>query len=84
MYATYRLNADELNDTFIDALKATFRSQEIVITATDVSDTTAMLLSNPIDRKNLLEAVTAANDGKPLHRTFTWQEYEAMVGELSE
>jgi hypothetical protein len=88
MYATYRLNTDELTNTFIDDLKATFHSQEIAITVKALSkrpakpDTTELLLSNPIDRERILASVAAHKAGKPPYRTFTEEEFEALSKEL--
>ena len=56
MVTTYRLNADELDDRFVESLKAAFRHKEIEITVGEV-DETAYLLRSPANREHLLRAV---------------------------
>ncbi|MBF0541593.1 MAG: hypothetical protein HQK91_09115 [Nitrospirae bacterium] len=57
MYSTYRINVNELNDKFIEALKIIFKDKEIEITVQDV-DETAYLLKSENNKKRLLEAIS--------------------------
>jgi antitoxin YefM len=62
MQAVYRLNIEDLDTTFLEAIKTMFqgRDVEIIITATDE---TAYLLSSPANRKRLLSAVENVTNG---------------------
>jgi antitoxin YefM len=56
MQISYRLNANELDSSFLESLKAAFQNKEIEIVVYE-SDETAFLLQNPASRKRLLTAV---------------------------
>jgi len=56
MNAIYQVNADELDQQFLDALKAMFKNKEIEITVYE-RDETAYLLRSPANRERLLRAV---------------------------
>jgi antitoxin YefM len=56
MQVSYRLNANELDNSFLESLKAAFQDKEIEIVVYE-SDETAFLLQNPANRKRLLTAV---------------------------
>jgi antitoxin YefM len=56
MDAIYRVKADELDQSFLDALKATFKDKEIEIAVYE-RDETAYLLRSPANRERLLRAV---------------------------
>lgn len=55
MQTTYRLNASELNQDFLEGLKTTFRDQEIEIHVYTV-DATDYLLKSSANRERLLTA----------------------------
>lgn len=52
----YRLNADNLNEDFLEDLKAIFKHKEIEIVVYE-RDETAYLLGSPANRRHLLEAI---------------------------
>jgi antitoxin YefM len=56
MQISYRLNANELDNNFLESLKAAFQNKEIEIVVYE-SDETTFLLQNPANRKKLLTAV---------------------------
>lgn len=56
MHVTYRVNANQLDQNFLDALKATFQDKEIEIVVYDV-DETAYLMASEANRKKLLKAI---------------------------
>lgn len=56
MEAIYHVRADELDETFLDALKAMFKDKEIEIAVYE-RDETAYLLRSPANRERLLRAV---------------------------
>ena len=65
MYSTYRLNANELNNNFLDGLKEMFKDKNIEIIVTEY-DETEYLLGNDANKKRLLEAIDNVNSGKNL------------------
>lgn len=56
METTYRLNADELDNRFIESLKSVFKNKEIEITVTEVDDTEYLFRSKG-NKEHLLSAV---------------------------
>jgi antitoxin YefM len=56
MDAIYHVKADELDQRFLDALKAMFKDKEIEIAVYE-RDETAYLLRSPANRERLLRAV---------------------------
>src|SRR5947199_1877339 len=56
MDAIYHVKADELDESFLDALKAMFKDKEIEIAVSE-RDETAYLLRSPANRERLLRAV---------------------------
>jgi antitoxin YefM len=62
MYSVYRLNADDLDQNFLEAVRSLFRHKEIEITVYE-SDETAYLLSSPVNRAQLLQAVADVENG---------------------
>jgi len=56
MHINYRLNADELDNNFLESLKAAFQGKSIEIIVYE-SDETSFLLEHPTNRKRLLAAI---------------------------
>lgn len=56
MDAIYRAKADELDQSFLDALKAMFKDKEIEIVVYEC-DETSYLLRSPANRERLLRAI---------------------------
>jgi antitoxin YefM len=56
VHTVYRLKANEIDQRFIDSLKATFQDREIEIVVYEV-DETAYLLATEANRSRLLRAV---------------------------
>ena len=61
MYMIYRMNAGELDNRFLRALKAMFKDKEIEIVVCEAAqseeDETAYLLRSPANRERLLKAI---------------------------
>ncbi len=65
MHTVYRLNANELDQRFINALKATFPDKEIEIVVYEV-DETAYLMASEANRKKLIRAIENVKSGSKL------------------
>jgi antitoxin YefM len=61
MYMIYKMNAGELDNRFLKALKAMFKDKDIEIVVSDAAqsgeDETTYLLKSPANRERLLKAV---------------------------
>ena len=57
METIYQLNADDLNEDFLEGLKASFKHKEIEIVVYE-RDETAYLLRSAANREHLLKAAT--------------------------
>lgn len=65
MNAIYQGRADELNQDFVEAVKAAFKDKEIEITVYE-RDETAYLLRSPANREHLLRAIADVNRSENL------------------
>ncbi len=65
MHSVYRLNAQELDNNFLESLKTLFRDKLIEIVVTEV-DETAYLLRSPVNRTRLMKAVENVKNGEDL------------------
>jgi len=63
--AVFHLKGNELDERFVEAVKAAFKDKEIEITVCE-RDETAYLLRSPANRERLLRAVS---DVEKLHNT---------------
>lgn len=61
MHSVYRINTNELDPSFIDALKVTYPDTEIEIVVYKV-DETAYLLASEANKKHLLKAIKNVKD----------------------
>jgi antitoxin YefM len=57
MQTIYRLNANDINENFLEGLKSTFKDQEIEIIVQTVVDETAYLMASEANRTKLLQAI---------------------------
>ena len=62
VFTIYRLNADELDASFLESLKTAFPHKEIEIAVAE-ADETAYLLRSPANRDKLLAAVADVEAG---------------------
>ena len=65
MQTVFRLNADELNEHFLESVRATFPHKEIEIAIAEV-DETAQLLRSDANRERLLRALADVEAGRNL------------------
>jgi hypothetical protein len=67
MYTTYHLSsAQEVTNDLLEAIKATFKSKAITITVEEEIDTTAYLLSNPLNKKILKKSIQQDKSGEAI------------------
>ena len=70
MYATYTLEADELDQRFLDMLKTLFNHRKIEISICEAAegstDETAYLLESSVNRERLLAAIENVESGENL------------------
>ncbi len=62
VFTIYRLNADELDASFLESLQAAFPHKEIEVAVAE-TDETAYLLRSPANRNSLLAAVADVEAG---------------------
>lgn len=65
MYTIYRLNVNELDQRFIESLKAVFSGKDLEIVVTEVDETT-YLLDSEANRARLLQAIQRVNEHRDL------------------
>ncbi|OGU65775.1 MAG: hypothetical protein A3J84_03510 [Ignavibacteria bacterium RIFOXYA2_FULL_37_17] len=65
METTYRLNADELDNKFVDSLKSIFKNKEIEIVVSEI-DETEYLLRSTANKEHLLDAVNDVENNKKI------------------
>lgn len=63
MQTIYQINADDLNEDFLEGLKTTFKHKDIEIVVYE-RDETGYLLQTPANRARLLEAVADVEQGR--------------------
>jgi antitoxin YefM len=63
MQTIYQINADDLNEDFLEGLKTTFKHKDIEIVVYE-RDETGYLLQSPGNRDRLLEAVADVEQGR--------------------
>ena len=64
MYTSFHIKASELDETFIKAVKAMYKSKRITITVDEEMDETEYLLSTDANRKHLETAIKNVKQGK--------------------
>lgn len=70
MYTVYKINANELDIRFIEALKVMFPNKDIEIAVCEATaieeDETEYLLSSPANREHLFKAIENVNNNRNL------------------
>jgi len=66
MYTTYQISEQELNIDFLESVKRLFKNKKLAITIEESLDETEYLLSNPANKKRLLNSINNIEKGKNL------------------
>jgi len=59
MEALYKLNINEIDNSFLDALKKLFKGKQVIISVTSVEDETALLSSYEANKLHILNNLVA-------------------------
>ncbi|MBS3742557.1 MAG: hypothetical protein KGY69_18365 [Bacteroidales bacterium] len=78
MRATFEISAEELDDQLLHQIKKMFKGKQVTITISTETDDTTYLLSDPANKKHLLDSI--ASEPKV---SFTADEFEKKVEELT-
>jgi hypothetical protein len=78
MVATYRLRADEINDTFLKNIQNNYMNKEIEITIKEIEDETEYLLKSEPNRRHLLRGIEEIRSGAPL-QTMTVEQLDSLA-----
>jgi len=78
MVATYRLRADEINDTFLKNIQNNYMNKEIEITIQEIEDETEYLLKSEPNRQHLLRGIEEIRSGAPL-QTMTVEQLNQLA-----
>jgi len=78
MIATYRLRADEINDTFLKNIQNNYMNKEIEITIQEIEDETEYLLKSEPNRRHLLRGIEEIRSGSPL-QTMTVEQLNQLA-----
>ncbi len=81
METIFKLKATELDSKFIETIKNLFKDSEIEISIKPIQDETEYLLSNPSNKKHLLDAIKEVKKNKNIIR-FTGKEFEELSAKL--
>ena len=65
MFTIYRANADDLDNEFLDSLKAAFKHKQVEIAVSE-TDETEYLLRSTVNRERLLKAVEDVENNRNL------------------
>ncbi len=57
MVSTYRLKADDVSETLLNAIKLAYHDRQIEITVQEVEDETDYLMASGANREHLLDAI---------------------------
>jgi antitoxin YefM len=78
MELTYRLNANELNEDFINTIKKLYKGKDLEVTVQVKEDETEYLLKSEANREQLLKAVKDVKNKKNL-RTLNMDKLNDLV-----
>ena len=81
METIFKLKATELDSKFIETIKNLFKDSEIEISIKPIQDETEYLLSNPSNKKHLLDAIKDVKKNNNIIR-FTGKEFEELSAKL--
>ena len=79
MNTIFQINSDELDNRFIESIKALFKSKKLIISVSEDIDETAYLLQSKNNAKRLFEALDEIKQNKNLITVNSVEELEILV-----
>ena len=70
MYTEFHINEKELDNEFLNKIKAMFKNKSLSIIIEEEQDETDYLLKSEANRKNLLESINQAEKGELIKVNF--------------
>jgi len=78
MRATFEISAEELDDQLLNQIKKMFKGKQVTITISTETDDTTYLLSDPANKKHLMDSIASEPEV-----SFTADEFEKKVDDLT-
>lgn len=79
MNTIFQINSDELDNRFIESIKALFKSKKIIISVSEDIDETSYLLQSDNNAKRLFDALDDVRQNKNLITVNSIDELETLV-----
>jgi len=78
MRARFEISAEELDDQLLQQIKKMFKGKQVTITISTETDDTTYLLSDPANKKHLMDSIASEPEV-----SFTADEFEKKVEDLT-
>ncbi|GIK59113.1 MAG: hypothetical protein HND39_04675 [Ignavibacteriota bacterium] len=79
MNTIFQINSDDLDNRFIESIKALFKNKKLIISVTEDIDETAYLLQSEKNAKRLFEALEDIKRNKNLVSIKSIEDLESLV-----
>jgi hypothetical protein len=79
MNTIFQINSEDLDNRFIESIKALFKNKKLIISVTEDIDETAYLLQSENNAKRLFEALEDINRNENLVTVSSVEELESLV-----
>ena len=79
MNTIFQINSDELDNRFIESVKALFKNKKLIISITEDIDETTYLLQSKNNAKRLFDALTEIKSNSNLVSVNSIEELESVI-----
>lgn len=79
MNTIFQINSDELDNRFIESIKALFKNKKLIISVSEDIDETSYLMQSKNNAKRILDALEEANQNQNLVTVSSIEELETLV-----
>lgn len=79
MNTIFQINSDDLDNRFVDSIKALFKNRKLIISVSEEIDETAYLLQSTNNAKRLFDAMEEIKQKENLITITSTEELEALV-----